>query len=50
MSSFDPPLSRVTAALIAIGASLVVAWVLYAAHHAPAAKHTVSTVGSVVAP
>ena len=50
VSSFDPPLSRVTAALIAIGASLVVAWVLYAAHHAPAAKHTVSTVGSVVAP
>jgi hypothetical protein len=36
MSSFDPPLSRTSAAILAIGAALVLGWVLYSARHAPA--------------
>lgn len=43
MSSFDPPLSRVTAALLALGALLVCAWVLYAAHTTATPKPAVST-------
>lgn len=35
MSSFDPPLSRRTAALLVLAAILVSGWVLYAAAHAP---------------
>jgi hypothetical protein len=46
MSSFDPPLSRTTAAVLALGAVLAVGFVLYAAHHAPA-KNAVSAVGTV---
>lgn len=50
MSSFDPPLSRVTAASIACAAALVVAWVIFAAYHAPTTKTTVSTVEAQGAP
>lgn len=44
MSSFDPPLSRGTAALLAICALIVCAWVLYVAHTTATPKPTVSTV------
>jgi hypothetical protein len=44
VSSFDPPLSRSTATILIIAATLVLAWVLYAAHHSPMAKTMVSTV------
>jgi len=44
VSSFDPPLSRSTATILIIAAMLVLAWVLYAAQHAPMAKTAVSTV------
>lgn len=47
MSRFAPPLSRTTAALLALGAALVVAFVLYAAYRAPTAKTVVSTVEAV---
>jgi hypothetical protein len=40
MSSFDPPLSRRCAGLLALGALLVCAWLLYAAHLAPRAATT----------
>lgn len=33
MSSFDPPLSRITAAVLTLGATMVIAWVLYVAHY-----------------
>jgi hypothetical protein len=46
MSSFDPPLSRSTAALLVVAAIVVFAWVLYAAHAATMAKTTHSTVES----
>ncbi len=38
MSSFDPPLSRTTAALLVVGAVLVFAWVVVAAYLAPPAR------------
>ncbi|HEX3132943.1 MAG TPA: hypothetical protein VHX44_05090, partial [Planctomycetota bacterium] len=43
VSSFDPPLSRSTATILIIAATLVFAWVLYAAQPIPAAKSVVST-------
>lgn len=46
MSSFDPPLSRSSAALLVIAAIVVFAWVLYAAHAADTEKTTHSTGGS----
>lgn len=46
MSSFDPPLSRSTAALLVVAAIVVCAWVLYSAHHAPGAKNALSPVES----
>jgi hypothetical protein len=49
MTSFDPSLSRRTAALLALGAALAIASVLHAAHQAPAAKPTVPT-GTAVQP
>lgn len=49
VSSFDPPLSRGSAALLAAAAVLVFLWVLYAAAHAPARK-TVSTVETAGSP
>lgn len=43
MSSFDPPLSRLSAAALVFGALLVCTWLLYAAHHAPRAATPTST-------
>lgn len=46
MSSFDPPLSRSTAALLVVAAIVVLAWVLYAARVAATVKTAHSTVES----
>lgn len=50
MSSFDPPLSRTTAALLVFAALLVAGWVFYAAYRTTTMKPAVSTVGIAVAP
>lgn len=46
MSSFDPPLSRFSAALLVVAAIVVFAWVLHCAHVASTARITLSTVES----
>lgn len=46
MSSFDPPLSRSSAAFFVVAAIVVFAWVLYAAHAASTLKTPLPTVGS----
>jgi len=42
MSSFDPPLSRSSAAFLVVAAIVVFAWVLYAAHAVSTTKTTLS--------
>lgn len=46
MSSFDPPLSRTTAALFALGALVVCVWLMYAAHTARTQENAAATAES----
>jgi hypothetical protein len=48
MSSFDPPLSRSTAAWLVVGAILVSAWILLAAHLVDQRQAATTSPGTVM--